>query len=187
MSWLRRLLKPFIKPIKRKRCDSPFAIEFDRSLVTKSVKANLRRNIDSLNDIEKTHIREIYEVALRSVLAGGDMHMLSVALMKIEGMTRGRAVEITRSLHNKATEQINRERMLSLGITHAIWMYSNAPCMVNPRHPTDAEIRQDAAHTAVNGKKYEIAKGLFVDGKWTRPGVEEGCRCSARSVLPWTK
>jgi hypothetical protein len=28
------------------------------------------------------------------------------------------------------------------------------------------------------------AKGLFVDGKWTWLGAEEGCKCSSRSVLP---
>ena len=67
-------------------------------------------------------------------------------------------------------------------------MYANAPCMKDPwcDCPTAADIRQDSAHRAANGKKYEIAKGLFVDGKWARPGVEEGCKCSARSVLPWT-
>ena len=80
------------------------------------------------------------------------------------------------------------ERQSSLGITHAIWMYANAPCMKDPwcDCPTAADIRQDSAHRAANGKKYEIAKGLFVDGKWTWPGVEEGCKCCSRPVLPWS-
>jgi len=187
MSWLRHLLQPFTKPTEGKRFHSPFAIEFDPSLVSKSTKANLRRNIESLDDIEKKHVKQIYKVALRSVLAGGDEHVLYTALMKIEGMTKRRAAEIARSLNAKAREQINRERTLSLGITHAIWMYANAPCMKDPRHPVVEDVQQDSAHRAANGKKYEITKGLFVDGKWTRPGVEEGCKCTARSVLPWNE
>jgi hypothetical protein len=109
-------------------------------------------------------------------------------LLKIEGMPQDRVLEITRFLVNNAREQFARERQLSLGITHAIWMYPNAPCMKEPFSscPTAADIRQDSAHRAANGKKYEIAKGLFVGGKWTRPGVEEGCKCASRSVLPWT-
>ena len=101
-------------------------------------------------------------------------------------MTEGLVVEITRRLHNKARGKINQERQDSLGITHAIWMYANAPCMINPRHPTAAGVRQDSAHRAADGKRYEIAKGLLVDGKWTWPGVELGCKCASRSVLPWT-
>jgi len=175
-------------PTDVKRFHSPFAVEFDPSTVSKSVKANLRKNIELLGGIEKKHIPQIYEAALSSVLAGRDHRSLVAALVRIEGMPQERAWEITRNLHNKATEQINRERQSSLGITHAIWRYANAPCMKDPwcDCPTAADIRQDSAHRAANGKKYEIAKGLFVDGKWTRPGVEEGCKCTARAVLPWT-
>lgn len=193
MSWLRRLLQPFTKPIEvksgysrsvRYALQAMPTVKFDPSTVSKSVKTNLRRNIGLLDDLGKKHIQQIYKVALRSVLAGGDQHVLFMALMKIEGMTQGRAAEIARSLHKKAREQINRERTLSLGITHAIWLYANAPCMNDPRHPTAADVQRDAAHCSANRKKYEISKGLFVDGKWTWPGVEEGCKCVARAVLP---
>jgi len=114
--------------------------------------------------------------------------MLSTALIEIAGMSRDRAADIARSLHNKATEQINRERQSSLGIAHAIWMYANAPCMKDPwcDCPTAADIRQDSAHRAADGKRYDLSKGLLVDGKWTRPGVEKGCKCVSRAGLPWT-
>ena len=196
MSWLRRLLQPSTTPTEVKKDYSPSlryameampTIKFDPSLVTKSVKADLRRNIELLGDIEKKHIPQIYEAALSSILAGRDHRSLVAALVRIEGMPQDRAWEITRNLHNKATEQINRERQSSLGITHAIWMYANAPCMKDPSHPTEAEIQQDAAHKAANRKRYDLSKGLLVNGKWTRPGVEEGCKCVSRAVLPWTK
>ena len=193
MSWLRRLLQPIHKPKDAKSVYSTSVrhaiqtlptVKFDPSTVSKSVKADLRRNIEMLDDLERKHVEQIYQAALRSVLAGRDLHILCVALMRIEGMTTGRATEIARSLNNKATAIINRERQASFGITHAIWMYANAPCLKNPSNPTDAEARKDAAHQAANGKRYEIKKGLFVDGKWTWPGVEEWCKCISRSILP---
>jgi hypothetical protein len=197
MSWLRRLLQPFTKPTEVKSSYSAsgryaytmgMAVKFDPSTVTESVKANLRRNIELLDDLEKKHVKQVYEAALRSVLTGRDMATLCTALMKIEGMAQGRAVEITRSLHNKATALINRDRQTSLGITHAIWICSKGgPCMRDPSHPTAAEVQQDSAHRSANGKKYEIAKGLLVDGKWTWPGFEEGCSCMSRSVMPWSE
>jgi hypothetical protein len=159
-------------------------VKFDPSTVSKSVKANLRENIELLDDLGKEHFREVYKVALCSILAGRDLHLLVTALMTIEGISKERAVEIARSLHNKASAQIDRERQASLGITHGRWMYANAPCMRNPSHPIATEIQQDSAHRAVDGKRYEISKGLFVDGKWTWPGVEEGCKCISRSIIP---
>jgi len=159
-------------------------VKFGASLVTKGVKANLRRNIESLPDLGKKHRRVVYNVALRSIKAGRDLHMLATALVSIAGMSNGRAGEVALSLHNKATAEIERDRSVSLGITHATWLYGNAPCMKNPFKPTDAETRQDAAHKEANGKRYEVRKGLFLDGKWTWPGMEEGCKCVSRIVLP---
>jgi hypothetical protein len=35
-----------------------------------------------------------------------------------------------------------------------------------------------------NGKLFEISTGMFLNGKWTWPGVEPGCRCISKSVIP---
>jgi hypothetical protein len=195
MFWFRRLFQPSTKPPEVKRDYSPSVrhameamptIKFDPSVVTKSVKADLRRNVELLAGVEKKHVKQIYELALRSIVGHRDFHSFCTEMMDmhIEGMTRSKAAEIGRSLANKAGAVIERERRTSLGITHAKWLYSNAPCMRDPNHPSAAEVQRDAAHCAANGKRYEISKGLFVDGKWTWPGVEEGCKCVARAVLP---
>jgi hypothetical protein len=195
MSWLRRLFQPSTKPTEVKRDYSPsvrYALErmptikFDPSVVTKSVKADLRRNIELLGDLEKKHVKQVYELALSSIVGRGDFHLFCTEMMNmhIEGMTKGRAAEIGRSLSFKAGAIINRERQASLGITQAIWMYANAPCMRDPKHPSAAEVQQDAAHCAANGKRYEVVKGLLVDGKWTWPGLEDNCKCASRSTLP---
>jgi hypothetical protein len=113
--------------------------------------------------------------------------LLGRIVPKIDGVTQDGAAHITLSLYFKAREQINRDRQTSLGITHAIWICSKLPCMKDPRHPTAAEVQQDSAHRSANGKKYEIAKGLLLDGKWTWPGYEEECSCMSKSVLPWSE
>jgi hypothetical protein len=133
--------------------------------------------------VQRKHVPQIYEVALRSVLAGRDVYSLCMALMKIEGMTKGRAAEISYSLHNKATAIINREQQASLGITHAKWMYVGSHVR-DPNNPSAAEVQREAAHCAANGSRYEVSKGLFVDGKWIWPGVEENCNCISRSIIP---
>jgi hypothetical protein len=74
-----------------------------------------------------------------------------------------------------------RARQLELGITEAVWLYSGAPCEINPKKPTG---HQDEAHKNANGKRYKISDGMYLDGKWTWPGYEDGCRCVSRSVIP---
>ena len=198
MFWLRRLLQTSTEPTEVKKDHSPSVrdameamptIKFDPSVVTKSVKADLRRNVELLAGVEKKQVKQIYELALRSIVGRRDFHSFCTEMMDmhIEGMTRSKAAEIGRSLANKAGTVIDRERQASLGITHAKWLYANAPCMRDPNHPSAAEVQRDAAHCAANGKRYEINKGLFVDGKWTWPGVDEGCKCVSRSVIPGLK
>jgi hypothetical protein len=79
---------------------------------------------------------------------------------------------------------MDRDRQKSLGIKYAIWMYSGAPCQVNPKKPSAKDIRQDAAHRAADGKPFEVAKGMLLNGRLTMPGREEGCKCSSRPIIP---
>jgi hypothetical protein len=76
---------------------------------------------------------------------------------------------------------MTKERQESLGINHAIWLYSGAPCDVNPKKPKG---RQNASHRAADGKQYEVSKGMHLNGKWTWPGYEDGCKCVSRSIIP---
>lgn len=156
-------------------------VTFDVSRLTETVEADIRKSIILLEDIHRDHFDQVYEAALRSISAGRDLSSLYNALMQmnINGMTKRRAAEIAHLLNNKATALMNRERQKSLGIKSALWLYSGAPCEINPKQPTG----QDAAHKAANGKPFDVSRGMFLDGKWTWPGVEPGCRCISKSVV----
>jgi hypothetical protein len=157
-------------------------VKFDSSRVTVTVKIDLAKNISDLREIDKTNFEQVYDAALRSISAGRDLHLLYNALMQlnISGMTKRRAEEITLELNNKATALMNKERPESLGIKQAQWLYSGAPCEINPKKPTG----QDAVHRAANGKLFDVSKGMFLNGKWTWPGVEPGCKCVSKSIIP---
>jgi uncharacterized protein with gpF-like domain len=188
------LASKFFKAIRRFRAKSRSAknpshriptVKFDTSRVTDAVKTYTWENITLLEDIEPKYFDQVYDAALRSISAGQDLSVLYNALLQINinGMTKRRAADIALLLNNKATALMNRVHHQPLGITRAIWLYSGAPCELNPKNPTDQDIRQDAAHRAANGKQFEINAGMFLDGKRTWPGVEPGCRCSSRPVV----
>ncbi len=150
-------------------------VKFDPSTVTDAIKADLRNNIGLLEDIDASQFDMIYEAALRSIVKGRALHVLFDALMAIEGMEKGRASAISRSLNNKATALIEVERSLKVGIEYSTWRYSGAPC---------GNTEQDAIHKAANGKRYLIAQGMLLDGRWTHPGYEDECKCVSRPIMP---
>jgi uncharacterized protein with gpF-like domain len=65
-------------------------------------------------------------------------------------------------------------RYQNLGITEAIWQTAG-----------DGD-RVRVAHQDRSGKRFDLAKGLYsaVDKKTILPGIDYGCRCRARPVLP---
>ncbi len=160
-----------------------FAVKFDPSVVTDTVKADIRKNVGLIECIPPEYFDQIYDAAVRAETAGGDLYALSTAIlqMNIDGMTKKRAKRIALTLNSKATAVITRERQQQLGITEAIWLYSGAPCDIDPKKPQG---NQDASHKAANGKRFKVAEGMFLDGKWTWPGCEEGCKCVSRSIIP---
>ena len=170
-----------IKSELHRVCGIP-TVKFDPSRVTQPVKDVVRSTIVALPEIDQINFEKIYEAAIRSILAGRALRLLFEAIMglNIAGMTKARAADIARLLNNRATSHMNCGRQISLGITHAIWLYAGAPCMVNLKKPTDQDIQQDAAHRAADGKEFEIAKGMYLNGKWTWPGFEPGCKCISR-------
>jgi hypothetical protein len=151
-------------------------VKFDTSRLTTTVSADLRRNIAAVGDIEPRHQEGIYEAALRAIVAGGDLGLLNGELRLATGIAGRRSADISRSLVMKANALMDVEQRLALGFTKSIWRYSRAQC---------GTAEQDAAHAALDGQVYETATGLYVLGKWTWPGREDGCKCFSRSVTPW--
>lgn len=161
-------------------------VKFDPERVTEAIKADLKTNIKEIKEFNESHFEQVYDAALRSISRGRDLATLFNAIMALNllGMTKKRASDISLSLNNKATALLNRDRQVSIGVKYATWVYSGAPCQLNPKNPSDKDIRQDAAHKAADGKRYDVAKGMLLNGRLTFPGRDEGCKCISRSIIP---
>ena len=157
-------------------------VAFDASRVTDGIKADLWAKVQELEDLPNGQQEAVYEAALRSVSRGRDLHVLAKALTEI-GVPSARASEIAFYLNNRATSMMNIDRMLSVGITEAKWLYSGAPCYCK-YPPTDADLRRDEAHKAANGNRFPLAKGLQTNDGWAYPGRELGCKCIANGIVP---
>ncbi|MDY6948408.1 MAG: hypothetical protein SXG53_22135 [Pseudomonadota bacterium] len=161
-------------------------VKFDTSYLTQGVLEALERDIRELPETNDRNFDEIYDIAVRAIATGGDLHSLSVELAVRSGvtMTSQRAAKVSTLLWLRTRNRIDQIRATELGLTHAIWMYSNAPCMEDPKAPSEKDLRRDAAHKAADGKHYRITEGLRVGGRRIWPGDEDGCRCVSRTVVP---
>jgi SPP1 gp7 family putative phage head morphogenesis protein len=152
---------------------SGFAVEFTMSAGQKDVlQAVVNENTSLIKSIASQHLTQVQGIVMRGVSEGRNLGHISKALQEQYGVTSRRANFIARDQSNKATAALERTRQAELGLTQAIWMHSHGG-----RHPRPS-------HVAANGKKYDIAKGMYLDGEWVWPGTAINCRCVCRAVIP---
>jgi len=155
------------------------AVRFDRSRVTDEVKHDLWESIAGLKEVGSNELEGIHQAAIASVQQGGNLFILSQAILKLKGMTRKRAGEIALALHNRATALMDRSRQLELGIEYAVWRYSGAPCGYK-----EDGFQHDAAHRKMNGKCFKLVEGAVVGKRQVLPGQDAGCKCGWTPIIP---
>jgi SPP1 gp7 family putative phage head morphogenesis protein len=153
--------------------EAGFAVEFDLSAGQRNtLQAVVNENVSLIRSIASEHMTQVQGIVMRGVSEGRNLSVISKGLQEQFGVTSRRATLIARDQANKATSVLEKQRQQELGVTQAIWKHSTAG-----KHPRPS-------HVAANGKKYDVAKGMYLDGVWTWPGREINCRCYCRSIIP---
>lgn len=125
-----------------------------------------------IRSIAAQHLDNVQRLVMESVSRGRDLHYLSQELRKRYRITKRRAALIARDQNNKATATLQSARQLEMGITHGIWRHSHAGKEPRP------------SHVKADGEKFDLRKGMYLDGEWTLPGQQINCRCFYSPVLP---
>lgn len=144
----------------------------DTLLSNTVMQATVQENVSLIKSIQSEYASDVEGLVMRSVSAGRDLKTLTDELEKRYAITRRRAKLIANDQNNKATAQMARARQISLGVTKARWLHTGGG--KNPR----------PSHVAANGKVFDLAEGLYIDGKWTFPGEEVNCGCVAAPLIP---
>jgi SPP1 gp7 family putative phage head morphogenesis protein len=119
------------------------------------MQATVEANVSLIKSIPQEYLKNVEGAVMRSVQTGRDLGALSKELQKKFGVTKRKAALISRDQNNKATSAFQRARQQELGITEAVWMHSHAG--KEPRK----------THVAMNGKKYNVAEGMWDDDEKT--------------------
>jgi uncharacterized protein with gpF-like domain len=149
-----------------------FTVKFTMTPAANDIlQATIQQNVGLIKSIASEHLSKVQGLVMRSVQAGRDIGGLTKDIEEQFGITRRRAVLIARTQNALATSSMNKARSLEVGITEAIWLHSHGG-----RTPR-------LSHQRADGKRYEISKGMFLDGEWLQPGQAINCRCLAKPII----
>jgi SPP1 gp7 family putative phage head morphogenesis protein len=157
--------------------EAGWSIEFTLTPAMRDAfEASLAENVGLIKSIPSQYLQEVEGIVMRNYAAGRDLKSMAAEIRARYHVAANRAVLISRDQSNKCSAVIQRARQLEIGIKQSIWMHSHAG--KEPRR----------SHVAMNGKIYEVDKGMYdPDVKaFIFPGQLINCRCQSRSVLPWT-
>jgi SPP1 gp7 family putative phage head morphogenesis protein len=150
-----------------------FTVKFTMTPAANDIlQATIQQNVGLIKSIASEHLSKVQGLVMRSVQAGRDIGGLTKDIEEQFGITRRRAVLIARTQNALATASMNKARALEVGITEAVWLHSHAGRTPRP------------SHVKANGKKYDIAKGMYLDGEWLQPGQAINCRCLSKPLIP---
>lgn len=134
-------------------------------------EAVIRENISLIHSISQRYLTNVESIVYQCVTTGYDLSKLSETLQKQYMIDKRRANNIARDQSNKAHAIIEQAKRQELGIKKAIWRHSNK----------GKEPRQ--SHINANGKEFDVAKGMYIDGEYILPAMKINCRCTSRSVI----
>lgn len=160
--------------MKRILRDGGISVPFEMTPAQKDIaEATVRANVALIKSIPSQFFTNIEGMVMRSVQRGGDAGQLASDLQREFGVTKRRAALISRDQNNKATSAFVRARQIEFGLTEAIWMHSHAG--KEPR-PT---------HVKMNGKKYDVTKGMYdpAEKRFIFPGELINCRCTSKTIV----
>lgn len=158
--------------------DAGVTVDFRQSPpVRAALGAIVEENVSLIKSIAEEHLAAIRGVVMRGVTQGRDLHHISKELRETFDVPRKRAALIARDQNNKASAAILRIRQAEAGIQRARWVHSTAGKHPRPEHVAFSKGQ-------LGGPLYDVAKGAYLEGVWTWPGVEINCRCVSRPVIP---
>lgn len=152
-----------------------FTVKFKATRVSlEAFRATVSENVGLIKSIQSQYHTKIQGDVWRAVTRGSDLSTLSKTLRSSYDITTKRAALIARDQNAKAKATIENTRRQELGITRAIWQHSSAG---KKKRPT---------HVAMNGKLFDLAKGMWDEDEqqWVLPGELVGCGCTSRAVIP---
>lgn len=156
--------------------DAGWAVKFQVTPVMRdAMNATITDNIALIKSIPQEYLTDVQGIVMRGYTQGRDLSAISDELQHRYGVTSRRASFIALDQSNKLNATVTQARRVELGLFEAEWQHSGGGKEPRPEHVKAGKEK----------RKFDVRKGCLIGGKYILPGVEPGCRCSSRTVLPF--
>lgn len=142
--------------------------------ISEIMTATVAENVSLIRSIPERYFDQIQGAVMRSITTGGGLSELVPFINQYEGVTIRRARLIASDQTKKAKANIDRARMVKMGIEEYEWVHSGGG--QEPRK----------LHLALNGRIFRYDDPPIADEKTgfrCGPGVLINCRCVARPII----
>lgn len=177
----KKLAKTFVERVRKYTDDrlknemriAGFKVTFDPTpKMRETLAASIQEQVGLIKSIPQEYLTEVQGLVMRSAMRGRDVGTLAEELKHRHAITHRRANLIARDQNNKATATMTRVRQTELGIKEGIWNHSHAGKTPRP------------SHVRANGKRFDLKKGMLIDGEHILPGEKINCRCTWQPIIP---
>lgn len=156
--------------------DAGFAVEFKVTPVMRdAMNATIAENVSLIKSIPQQYLTQVEGTIMRGFTAGRDLKAITDELSAHYGVSKRRAAIIARDQSNRLTATVTQARRVELGLFEAEWVHSGGGKVPRPSH---VKAGKDKA-------RFDVRKGLLLDGEHILPGSIINCRCSSRTILPF--
>lgn len=141
-------------------------------------KAIVAENVSLIKSIPEQYFKNVTGSVMRSITTGRGMADLLPEIKKYEGQTERRAKNLALDQTRKAYNQINKQRMQSVGVKQFEWIHSHGG-----QKPRESHLKIDGKiFTFENLEAEQTALGVPPDDRGL-PGHPINCRCTMVPVI----
>ena len=138
------------------------------SAIQNELKVSLAWNVDLITNVSADMKRRIADIVWSGWRANEPRREIAKRINEAVGIERRRALRISVDQVSKLSGDLDRARMLEMGITDWVWVHSRK------KHPR-------LEHVERNGREYNWITNLPPD----LPSEKPFCGCKSRPLLKW--
>lgn len=142
------------------------------NIIDENAKFLIAENVNLIKSIPEKYFNSIQSIITEAVVNDKDETWIASKLQEEYSITRRRAKMIARDQITKINSAFVLARQKELGIKEAIWRHTNRSKVPRPKH------------VAASGEKYDINKGMLIEGEYIYPGQKINCMCVSEWILP---
>ncbi len=153
--------------------------------LTDFVDLNINTNVSLIKSLPEEYFKQIEVIVNNGLTQGTRYSTIEKQIVALTGSAnsglRKRIKTIATDQVQTINAQINLRRSDALGIKKGIWRTAEDEKVRG--NPSGLYPNAKPSHFKLNGKEFDLAKGMKVNGQYIWPGIPVNCRCSYSPVI----